>query len=64
MGQSLMGAEASSNEGFGGASFRASGAFFIALGVRDRQAINDAEGARRPGSPPRKHNARDVERRN
>jgi transposase len=29
-----------------------------------RQAINDAEGAHRPGSPPRNHHARDAERRN
>jgi hypothetical protein len=31
------------------------------LGLRDRQAINDAEGAHRPGSPPRNHHARCLE---
>jgi hypothetical protein len=30
------------------------------LGLRDRQAINDAEGAHRPGSSPRDHHARDA----
>ena len=30
------------------------------LGFRDRQAINDAEGAHRPGSPLRDHYARDA----
>src|SRR5580704_1444772 len=30
-------------------------------GLRDRQAINDAEGAHRPGSPPRNHHARCLE---
>jgi transposase len=30
------------------------------LGLRDRQTINDAEGAHRSGSAPRNHHARDV----
>ena len=33
------------------------------LGLRDRQAINDAEGAHRPGSPTRDHHACDAARR-
>jgi transposase len=33
------------------------------LGLRDRQAINDAEGSHRPGSPTRDHHARDAARR-
>ena len=33
------------------------------LGLRDRQAINDAQGAGRSGSPPRDHHARDAARR-
>ena len=34
------------------------------LGLRDRQAINDAQSASRSGSPPRDHHARDAARRN
>jgi NAD(P)-dependent dehydrogenase (short-subunit alcohol dehydrogenase family) len=34
------------------------------LGLRDRQPINDAQSARRSGSPPRDHHARDAARRN
>ena len=33
------------------------------LGLRDRQAINDAQGEGRSGSPPRDHHARDAARR-
>ena len=35
----------------------------VGLGVRDRQAINDAQSASRSGSPPCDHHARDAARR-
>jgi hypothetical protein len=34
------------------------------LGLRDRQKINDAQSASRPGAPPRDHHARDAAGRN